>query len=150
MRQRTPNRLPGHDYSCPGAYFVTINVRNRDNVFGEISNGLMVLNEWGIIAEKQWLEIPSHFNNCRLDEFIVMPDHFHGITIITAGARPLQRQYQLLPIIIGSYKSSVSKKIHQTGKTDFRWQRSFWDRIIRDEQELNLIRRYIIQNPVKN
>lgn len=72
-------RLKGYDYSRPGAYFVTICVKNRECLFGEIRNGKMMLNDFGRIIDYHWQRIPSHFQNAQLDEFVVMPDHFHGI-----------------------------------------------------------------------
>jgi REP element-mobilizing transposase RayT len=75
-------RLRGYDYSQPGTYFITIVTHNRQCLFGEIINGAMVLNEAGFIARKCWLEIPSHFPHAQLDEFIVMPNHIHGIIVI--------------------------------------------------------------------
>ncbi|NIK73953.1 REP element-mobilizing transposase RayT [Thermonema lapsum] len=74
--------MRGYDYSKPGAYFITIVTHNRQCLFGEIKNGAMVLNDAGFIARKYWLEIPSHFPHTQLDEFIIMPNHIHGIIII--------------------------------------------------------------------
>ena len=146
--------MPGYNYSFQGLYFVTINVYNREPAFGEIINGEMMLNEYGKIAIQCWDELPDHIGYCELDKYVVMPDHFHGIVIIPAPvgnrhACSLQEspQYMKLPVIIGSYKSAVSKLIHMAGRKDFRWQKSYHDRIIRDQNELNAIREYIRQNP---
>src|SRR5664280_555297 len=75
-------RYRGYDYSSPGKYFITICTKNRKPYFGEVENGKMGLSELGIIAKKFWKEIPGHFPNIKLDEFIIMPDHIHGILII--------------------------------------------------------------------
>ncbi|MFH0833972.1 MAG: transposase [Patescibacteria group bacterium] len=75
-------RLQNWDYAADGFYFVTICTQNRENLFGEIRNGKMVLNELGKIVAKFWREIPVHFANTKLDAFVVMPNHFHGILVI--------------------------------------------------------------------
>jgi putative transposase len=75
-------RLQYWDYASPGYYFITICTKNREDYFGEIKNEKMCLNEIGDIAQKFWLEIPNHFSNVTLDEFIIMPNHVHGIVII--------------------------------------------------------------------
>ena len=72
-------RLPGYDYSQPGFYFVTINTKNKELFFGKVIDGKMILSEFGLIAEKYWLEIAEHFSMVRLWEFVVMPNHIHGI-----------------------------------------------------------------------
>src|SRR5574344_829120 len=79
---RKPNRLKYFDYSNNGYYFLTICVKDKKNVFGNIGNEKMFLNDYGNIAEKFWVEIPNHFEYIKLDEFIIMPNHIHGILII--------------------------------------------------------------------
>jgi len=75
-------RLKGWDYSSNGYYFVTICTHNRDHLFGEIENGEMMLNEYGKIVEECWFDLPNHYDNLRLDTFVIMPNHIHGIMII--------------------------------------------------------------------
>jgi len=75
-------RLQGYDYSQPGIYFITICTKNHECLFGEILNGEMRLNDFGKIAHQCWLEIPNHFPHIQLDEFVIMPDHIHGIIIL--------------------------------------------------------------------
>ena len=79
-------RLPGYDYSSPGAYFITIDTHRSVHIFGEIVDGEMRLNEWGAIADACWRAIPDHFPNTELDEFVVMPNHMHGIIVIMENA----------------------------------------------------------------
>ena len=88
-------RLPGHDYSSPGAYFITICTHNRQYLFGEIVNNEMILNEYGEIANKYWYEIPKHYTNTQLDEYVIMPNHIHGIIFIVGAIHelPLQRVF---------------------------------------------------------
>jgi putative transposase len=72
-------RLKGWDYLSPGAYFVTICTKNRECYFGEIVDGEMILSDCGKIAQINWQNVPDHFDNIALDEFVVMPNHIHGI-----------------------------------------------------------------------
>ena len=154
---RKANRKKHYNYSSAGYYFVTICTKDRLSFFGKIEDGKMFLNECGEIVRKCWLEIPGHFPNVKIDEFVVMPNHFHGIIIINdpVGNRhacSLQdiyenRQHQKLPVIIGSFKSAVTKLIHRKYDNIFQWQKSYYDHIIRDESSLNNIQSYIRQNP---
>ncbi|MCX6807390.1 MAG: hypothetical protein NTZ80_01085 [Patescibacteria group bacterium] len=134
--------------------------RHAPHYFGEIENGAVILNECGEVAARFWQEIPNHFGYARLDEWIVMPNHVHGIiwiennTVGNCHGNSLQnikpRRFQLIPIIINHFKSAVTREIRrQNLDVNFAWQKSFYDRIIRDDDELNRIREYIIQNPVK-
>jgi hypothetical protein len=75
-------RLKTWDYASNGYYFITICTKNRHNYFGDIIDENIKLNQWGEIANKYWLEIPDHFDNVKIDAFIVMPNHIHGIIIL--------------------------------------------------------------------
>ena len=78
-RRRKSMRLREFDYSTPGAYFVTICTHQRRLLFGQVEDGNMVLNEFGHIVEEEWLQLPERFPSVLVGEFVVMPDHFHGI-----------------------------------------------------------------------
>lgn len=80
--ERKHSRLQNYDYSQDGFFFATICVKNKQEYFGNIENNKMILNQCGQIAQKCWLEIPKHFPHAILDEFIIMPDHVHGIVQI--------------------------------------------------------------------
>ncbi len=151
MYQNKPNRLKVWDYDSSGYYFITINIRNRIPLFSKIISNKIILSTLGEIAYRCWIKIPEHNKNISLDEFIIMPDHIHGIIKINPfySKIPQKPQYKKLPIIIGSYKSAVSKIAHRDAFIDFSWQRSYYDHIVRDKNELNRIRRYIINNPRK-
>ncbi len=155
MQYRKPNRLKEYDYSQYGYYFVTICTKNRKHFFGEILSDQINLSEIGNLVEQCWYSIPKHFPFIQLDEFVIMPNHIHGIVIIDSapaslvGTRhalslPVNRRRQKLPIIIGSLQSAVSK---YTNHPLFAWQRSYYDHIIRNETSLNKIREYIRFNP---
>lgn len=79
MKQRKPNRLKDYEYSQNGYYFVTICTKNREEWFGKIKDGLMIMNDFGEVAKNFWMETPKHFTNVGLDEFTVMPNHIHGV-----------------------------------------------------------------------
>jgi len=160
-------RLKGYDYSQAGLYFVTICTDNGQPLFGNIENGKMILNEHGKIVDTLWHEIKNHIHNVRLCEFVVMPNHVHGIIEITkpvantrvgaTHASPLQHGVDnrrggacpapTLGTIIGSYKSAVSKHIRQSGFTEFAWQRNYFEHIIRNDHSYEYIAHYIINNP---
>jgi REP element-mobilizing transposase RayT len=78
-------RLQDYDYSQEGMYFITICTHERQRSFGQIENATMYLNQTGIVARKCWLDIPVHYPNVVLHEFIVMPDHIHGIIELVVG-----------------------------------------------------------------
>jgi len=185
MKERKNNRIKNYDYSQNGYYFVTICIKNKYNFFGKIKNNKMFLNKYGKIIEKQWLWLEQHYKYVKLDEYIIMPDHFHGILIIDKTrvfcrdrsrvfcrdrsrvfcrdrsrvfcrdrSRPVstksQQKIKPLSELIGAFKMTSSKIIHQNGLKQFFWQRSFYDHIIYDENSLTNIRKYIKNNPIKH
>lgn len=83
IHHRRSIRLKGYDYSCAGLYFITICVQDRKCLFGIIENDEMVLNEFGTIAYQQWEKLPERFNNMVLDVFQIMPNHMHGVIMLT-------------------------------------------------------------------
>jgi len=158
------NRLPGWDYSWAGYYFFTICTQNRQDFFGEVRNGIMGLNGLGCVTWKYWYELPKHHLECILDEFIVMPNHVHGIIQIIELRRDVacnvstkcvnDRMSRISPksgslsTIIRSFKSGCSKTIHEKYDKYFQWQPRFHDHIIKiDTESLERIRYYIRYNP---
>ena len=174
LKHRKLNRLPGYNYSRNGWYFVTICTKDRREWFGKIQDQKMMLNKIGNIVEKCFLEIPEHFPNARLDKYIVMPNHIHGIIVIENNVGnngivgndgivgnknfcSLQKnkiQWQKkwsrsLSSIVRGFKTGVIKWCRQNGFHDFAWQKSFHDHIIHNGKSLNNIRQYIINNQLK-
>ena len=161
--RRRSIRLKDYDYSQSGAYFITICTHNKEILFGEILDGEMQLNEWGNVVEDCWDEVPRHFKNVELDAFIVMPNHVHGIIIITndihVGAglpRPYNKNISggvkhTLGQIVAYFKYQSSKRINSIRGTSGMpvWQRNYYEHIIRNERDLDEIRQYIINNPLK-
>jgi REP element-mobilizing transposase RayT len=167
IRGRRSIRLKGWDYASPGWYFVTLCTRNRECLFGDIANENMLLNDAGRNVKKCWQDIPGHFPNVTLDEFIIMPNHVHGIIFIAhfVGAykhtpqkldQPIQRRaniYSPLPdtpplrspsktvgSVVRGFKIGVSEWFRKNTDMSAIWQRNYYEHIIRNETELNQIR----------
>lgn len=153
-RHRKSIRLRGYDYSQAGLYFITICTHERLPLFGEIVDGKMVPNETGMMAGKCWCAIPDHFPRVILDEFIVMPNHVHGIITIGAndiGANnhlPLQHgTSRTIGSIVRGYKIGVTKWLRANADVHVVWQRNYYEHIIRDEEAYLKIAEYIQTNP---
>jgi REP element-mobilizing transposase RayT len=163
----TSNRRKDYDYSSTGSYFITICTKNRKNLFGKIIRGTMQLNDLGKIAKECWQEIPEHFLDVVLDEFVVMPNHIHGVLFLfhsveTNNYSSLQSRIirnrpngtrRTIGSIIRGFKIGVTKyvrDVHTETNNDLSlpviWQPNYYDRIIRNEDELNRIREYIFLN----
>ncbi len=144
---RRPNRMPGFDYSRQRVYYITIKVETSSEFLSRIDSGQLTLYNFGKIIKNTWDDIPNHYNICSLDEYIIMPDHFHGI-LFTLGIGGSNNPS--IPTIIGAFKSIASKRINKinTGQT-FRWKKSYYDHIIRSKEELISIRKYIRSNPLR-
>jgi putative transposase len=176
-KYRIPSaRLQGYDYGQNGAYFITICTKNRIHYFGEIISSFdsetqniafdsetqniasLQGTSIGIIANEYWSKIQGHFPFVILDEFVVMPNHVHGILVIskeTHNDASLQEigyankfgpQSGNISSVIRGYKAAL-KSFATTNKIEFAWQSRFYDRIIRDEDEMKRIRKYIVENP---
>ena len=158
-------RLKGWDYRNPGYYFVTICTRGRGHYFGKVEGDDVRLSAIGEIAAQCWAETPQHHAGIELDEWVIMPNHAHGIVVIVETGiavvetlhcnvstttdkkmSAISPKTGSLSVAVRSFKSAVSKLAHKAGH-EFGWQERFWDHIIRDEKELNRIRNYIHANP---
>jgi REP element-mobilizing transposase RayT len=192
-------RLPSYDYTSSGAYYVTICTKNRQHFFGEIRNEKMNLSKIGKIASQNWQDISNHYDRVELGEFVVIPNHIHGIIWIvgahlgvsendttqhldlpdkneTVGVslgmtddenmnpqicqgkprrEPLHKrefgapQSGSLSMIINHYKASVKRWCNKNGCDYFKWQRNYYEHIIRSNNDLNNISEYIQTNPLK-
>ena len=141
--QRKSPRLQGYDYSKSGAYFVTICTHNRHPLFGEIQDSIMHANPNAEIAAARWDAIPEHYPDVDLDAFVVMPNHVHGILILTGESDFTT----MLGRVVNAYKGAVTAGIRKIHPGMVVWQPRYHDHIIRDETGLNRIRQYIISNP---
>lgn len=170
---RRSTRLPDFDYTTAGAYFVTICAHERACLFGDIIDGEMRLNEWGEIVQQTWDAVPGHFSNVALDQFIIMPNHVHGIILLNdddrvgathaspvivahdhgrathASPLPPGPKPQSIGAIVGSFKSAATKRINLLRNSPAQpvWQRNFYEHVIRNDRDLAAIRDYIAGNP---
>ena len=167
LKKRKSIRLLDYDYSQNGMYFVTICTQNRQCIFGDIKNGKMMLSDIGEITNNCWYGIPQHFSQASLHEFVIMPDHIHGIIEINlVGANhyssttnhyssyndfkranddlPQRGTSQTIGSIVRGFKIGVTKQIGFSP-----WQRNYYEHIIRSEIEYLNIANYIIDNPLK-
>ena len=157
-------RLADWDYSSNGFYFVTICTKNKQHYFGEIQNTSLPGNETqnlaslqatdiGMIASQYWTEISVHFPFVELDEFIIMPDHLHGILLFNKGEQSIWQpnkagpQSRNLASVIRGFKAGV-KAYATSNEIEFQWQPRYYDRVIRNYNELERIRKYIVDNPI--
>lgn len=151
IRQRKIIRLQGYDYSQAGSYFITINCQNRIHRFGCIENGMMILNQSGLIAYDEWIKLSNRFPTMVKDVFQIMPDHIHGIITLTEPDTTLKIS---VSDIIGAYKSIVLVKCLEVYRMNNQIMGKFWysrfhDRIIRDDRAYENISKYVIDNPIK-
>ena len=151
--RRRSLRLRGYDYSQAGMYFVTACTEGRASLFGEVIHDEMHVNDAGKAVETVWDSLPRHYPHIVLDAFVVMTNHMHGILAIApmetgVNAAPTAHG---LPEIVRAFKTFSSRRINEIRQTQGSkiWQRSFWDRVIRNDDELSLIREYIQNNPVQ-
>jgi len=157
-------RLQGYDYSRSGAYFVTVCAYNKECLFGEIVDGKMVLNEYGNIILREWMRTPVIRMEMSIDEFVIMPNHIHGIVCITnigANSRSPLREprinmgHKTLASFIAGFKSITTKQINQIRNMPGVpvWQRNYYEHVVRDvganggSPKLDAIRQYIQSNP---
>jgi putative transposase len=155
-------RLKEYDYTQAGAYFITICTYQRQNIFGEIVNGEMKLNSFGEIAYNEWFKAAELRLNVNLfkEQFVVMPNHVHGNIwlIYELGTRQHRVSTERfgkpvsgsIPTIIRAYKSAVTYAINklENSRGAVVWQKNYYEHVIRNEKELELITKYIEYNPM--
>ena len=177
IHKRRSIRLKGYDYSQAGLYFITICVQDRECLFGNIENGEMILNDAGKMIETEWLNLNNRFSNIELHEFIVMPNHFHGIleivgaTLVVAqndvntqnknndnekgqpqGIAPTKTVGDMMDAFKSISTVEYIRGVKNLGWKPFDgriWQRNYYEHIIRNEQSYQTISNYIINNPAK-
>ncbi|MCM2265164.1 MAG: transposase [Desulfuromonadales bacterium] len=176
--QRRSIRLKGYDYAAAGWYFVTLCTWQRECLFGEVVDGGMRLNEVGGLVETVWCRLPEHFASINLIDHVVMPNHFHGIVQITGSvgakqgspaspdvdgnhAKGKADEAFALPLhgtasgslcaVIQNFKSISTRRINKLRNNPAGpvWQRNYFERVIRDDNELAAIREYIVTNPLQ-
>lgn len=150
-RYRVPSaRLRDWDYRWPGAYGVTICVKGRVCCLGDVVEADVALSTFGVIVAEEWLAIPGTHPQVMLDEWIIMPDHLHGILIFQGEDRPFPQcglTAGSLGAVVGQFKKRVTKRIRLRRQFEFSWQERYYDQILRDAYDLERYRVYIRENP---
>ncbi len=187
QHHRRSIRLKGYDYSQAGAYFITIVTKDRACLFGNVVDGKMRLNDAGRMIQSVWCEIPAFYSGVDVDEFVVMPNHIHGIVVLVGAAPRGRPGYPVagdvtgqargpgptltgdvigqaqgpaptlsLPDVVHRFKTLTTKRyadgVKQCDRPSFPgrvWQRNYYEHIIRDEESLNRIREYVVNNPLQ-
>jgi putative transposase len=153
--RRKQLRLPGYDYSQPGRYFVTICAFEKACILGEVRGGNFEPSPAGSIVRECWYELPAHYPGVHLDEFVIMPNHIHGLIVFS---RPVGDELKLgvkvpggrtVSEIVRAFKTFSARRINEstgaTGKPV--WQRGYFEHIVRTDKALKNIRQYIRDNP---
>ncbi len=170
-KHRRSIRLKEYDYAQAGAYFVTIVAQGGKCLFGEIVDGVVRLNDAGLMVQAVWEDMPNHYAGIEPEAFVVMPNHIHGIvSLVGTDLRPTPNskgQPQGVAPTRNSAKMSLSDVMHRfktlttkryieavkrfswTSFTTRLWQRIYFEHVIRNEESLNRIRQYIVENPVR-
>ncbi len=164
MKNRRSIRLHTYNYASAGVYFITIGAHVRQPWFGDVYDDIMQPNDAGHMVYAEWQNLVMRFPQVKLDTFIVMPDHIHGIISITADTvptpepqsneRPNGTSTGSIGRIVQAFKSITTNNyiqgVQQHGWLPFSgklWQRNYYEHIIRNEQDLQRIREYILCNP---
>ncbi len=155
-------RLKNRDYALRDQYFVTICAHERRCVFGSVADGRLVPTALGRLVRECWVAIPQHFHVVTLDEFVIMPNHLHGVITLTplvgaqhrcalpGGATANGVAPGSLGAIIRSFKAIVARRAHkELGWKGPIWQRNYFERVLRDGKEFSDVSRYIMENPKK-
>lgn len=158
-------RLPGFDYASVGMYFLTVCAVRQRCIFGRIQGTGAILSRIGEIVRASWLGIPRHFPNVKIETYVVMPNHIHGILTIHSKLPEtnfLDRRNtstelfgkpsaKSIPTIVRSFKSAVTKRVRESGLGISRsiWQRGYYERVLRNTEEYVETTNYILQNPVR-
>jgi REP element-mobilizing transposase RayT len=148
MKNRKSLRLKNYDYSRCGLYFITICTHHRVKSFGEILDNQFMPNCAGMMIKNRWCDMVDRFDGLILDEYVVMPNHFHAILKIESK--------MVLGDIVGAFKSITTndyiKGVHDDDWLGFEkklWQRNYYEHIIRDEKSYLTLSQYIQNNPLK-
>ena len=143
-------RLPSYDYSRAGAYFVTLCIQGRECLLGEVVNEGVELSDMGHFVKEAWEGLAMQYSYVELDEYVVMPNHLHGVIVISSET-PSVTERKSLGRVIGAFKTISTKQINSMRSISGQsiWQRSYYEHIIRNDGELNRVREYVMNNPMQ-
>ena len=148
-------RLQGYDYATPNVYFITICTHGKQCIFGRIHtqnhcDAYMRYSPIGETAKQCLLDLESHYENIKIDNWVIMPNHIHILMRITEQTTPLPTIRNDIPNVIGKYKAAVTRRVGNAFMHSEKiWQTSFYDHIIRNEADYQKIWQYIYRNPSK-
>src|SRR3972149_5315710 len=156
-------RLASYDYTSPGAYFVTICTKDRKCLFGRILDSRVFLNDLGRIVADEWIKTTLVRPYVELDEYVIMPNHLHGLIILNCGLRrdtarrvPTKEEFgkpvpSSLPTVIRSFKSAVTKRINILRETagGRGWQGVYFEHVVRSRADMESLRKYISENSLR-
>ena len=154
-------RLRGCDYSRDGPYFVTICTDEKKCTLGAVTGDVVTLTDVGVAVREAWVGLRGRFSTLALDEFIVMPNHVHGVlgfvgagftppgvgTEMVSGAK--QDRRTSLSDVICAFKSFSTRMARLKGHAGVLWQRGYYEHIVRDGEDLRNVQRYIFENPLR-
>jgi putative transposase len=156
-RQRRSVRLSHYDYGQSGVYFITLCVQHP--LFDNIIDGSIVLTNLGQIVENEWRRTAELRSNIGVDEFVVMPNHLHGLLVMEAFRRGVSHTpsdkfhspVQSLGAVVRGFKASTTRLVNEFRRTPglMLWQRNYYEHVVRDDHELRRIREYIVNNPAQ-
>lgn len=152
MRQRKRIRRYNWDYGATACYLITIITHERFPYFGTLKDGEMALSKIGVIAKERWLETPKKYPHVEIGEFIIMPNHMHAILHFNRKRSVAERKTKLGPethtlsIPIRGFKAAVTSRCISEGLM-FKWQSSYHDRVLVDQDALKAATEYIVNNP---
>jgi REP element-mobilizing transposase RayT len=158
IHHRHSIRLKDYDYSRSGAYFLTLCTWRRECLLGDIADGEMLLNDMGRIVLEAWERLGTRYEHVHLGEWIIMPNHLHGIIVIDdyrrdskGGSRTAPTGRKPLGQLIGAFKTVSTKEVNRLRDNHGcpLWQRNYYERVIRNEGELLRACEYIVNNPMK-
>jgi putative transposase len=159
-------RLKEYDYVQAGAYFVTICSSNKQSIFGRVEEDAVRLNALGRVVDECWRQIPDHFANAEVDEYLIMPNHLHGIIVLECRdtihrVRESSSESKTesfgnpiagtIPTIIRTFKAAVTRESRRLGLItgEKLWQGGYFERIIRNKDSMMKAREYIVNNPLR-
>ena len=160
LPQRRSVRLRDYDYSSVGAYFVTVCTARRECLFGSVTEGQVELSRYGALAQECWAQMPSHAEGVVVEALVVMPNHVHAVMVFdvplrpgaNAGARSFGRPCgRSLATLVGDTKSAAARRINAARGAPGApvWQRGYYERVIRDEAEMDRACAYVLLNPAR-
>jgi REP element-mobilizing transposase RayT len=158
LTSRRSIRLKTHNYQSPGPYFLTLCSFQRKCLFGSILSGTVHLNSTGLVIQEEWQRILEVRPEVVLDAFVIMPNHFHAIVILGQSAPSClestlvtARPPKSLGSLVAGFKSACTVRVNIAANTPGRplWQKNYYERVIRSEDELQRVRKYIGENPAR-